>query len=32
VYQQLAGLPVECTVILVGSDGSELLSTTYTQG
>lgn len=31
VYQQLAGLPVECTVILVGSDGSELLSTTYTQ-
>lgn len=29
VYQQIAGLPVGCDVILVGSDGSELSETMF---
>lgn len=29
IYQQIAGLPVGCDVILVGSDGSELADTAF---
>ena len=29
MYQQIAGLPVGCDVILVGSDGSELSETMF---
>jgi len=31
VYQTVAGLPVGCDVILVGADGSELMSTLFPQ-
>ena len=30
-YQQMANLPQECTVVLVGSNGEELSSTVYTS-
>ena len=29
IYQEIAGLPVSCTVILVGADGSELGTTVF---